>query len=135
MKKSNAHAVLNQLLIHALVLICVGGTVGLSRVYLRHRIAVTANATKGFEYEFAQVERDLAEVNTQIARERSPAALEHKNAQFRLLLAQPTEAQILRIDESPEDRLAAKRNIQRFATEAAGGSAAVRFQVVDLGRP
>lgn len=133
MKKTNAHAILNQLLFHATFFMCLVGVVGFGVVMLRHHIAVTANSTKQLEYELVQVKRDLAEVAADIARDGDPAVLKAKNIELGLGLQPPAERFVVRIDESPEERLAAKRNIQRFATEAAAGVVAVRFQVVDRG--
>lgn len=129
MKPSSPHAFINQLLAYTIMMICVTGTVGLGTVWLRHQISETANATKGMERDIAAIERQIAESGARLAAEQSPEMLELKNEVMALGLVPPQDIQIVRIDESPEERLAAKRNIEIFAEEAAGGTVAVRFSL------
>lgn len=118
MKPSDRHAFINQLLVYTLVMICFSGTVGLSTVWLRHQISIAANQTKQFDGKITEIERRLAEITARIASEQSIARLEHKNAAFHLGLVAARESQIVRVTESPEERLAARRNIEIFADEA-----------------
>ena len=129
MKPSSAHAFISQLLVYTIMMICVTGSVGMGTVWLRHQISKTANATKDMERQIAAIERQIAESTARLAAAQSPEMLELKNRSLGLGLVPPQDLQIVRIDESPEDRLSAKRNIEIFAEEAAAGSVAVRFSL------
>lgn len=133
MNKSDTHAFVNQLLVYTLVMICLSGSVGLSTVWLRHQISVTANTTKQLEQRLSETERRLAETNTSIAAEQSPDILERRNAELALGLARPREAQVVRVSESVEALLAARRNARVFADEAAT-VAPIRFAVGGFNR-
>lgn len=128
MKSSSAHAFVNQMLVYTLVMVSFSASAGLGTVWLRHQISETANATRRFELQLAAVERRLAETTTSLAGEQSPDRLEAKNRDLQLGLVRPEDGQIVRVEESPEDRLAARRNIDLFAGEAAAG-ATVRFSL------
>ena len=68
-----------------------------------------------------------------IAAEQSPNALEQKNTVMRLGLVRTREAQMVRISESPEQRLASRRNIEIF-TEDSVRLAPVNFRVAAASR-
>lgn len=114
MKKSDTHAFINQLLVYTLVMICFSGSVGLGTVWLRHQISVAANQTKQFNGQIVEIDRRLAEVSSRIASEQDISELQRKNLTFALGLVSPQEAQIVRITESPEERLAIRRNRETF---------------------
>jgi hypothetical protein len=122
MKSSGSHAFINQLLLCTLVMIGLSGSVGLGTVWLRHQISLAANQTKGLELETRQLERRVAEFRALIAAEQSPERLDHKNVAMNLHLAPPREAQLVRITESPEQLLLARRNVEIFADESARGA-------------
>ena len=120
MNKNDRHAFVSQLLVYTLVMICFTGSIGLGTVWLRNQIAQTANSIKTLETRTAEVERHLAETTTLIAAEQSPDVLIRRNTEWRLGLAAPDfRTQIVRINENPEERLAAKRNREIFATDPA----------------
>jgi hypothetical protein len=127
MKPASTHAFVNQLIVYSIFMICIIGSVGVSIVYMRHQISETANATKVMEREIAAIERKMAESTAVLAAAQSPEALERKNATMALGLVPPTDLQLVRIEESPEDRLAAKRNFEIFTNEATSGNVSVRF--------
>ena len=114
MKKSDNQAFIYQLLVYTLVMICFSGSVGLGTVWLRHQISVSANQTKLFNSQLVEIERRLAEVTARIAIEQDISELQRKNQTFALGLVSPQEAQIVRITESPEERLAIRRNRESF---------------------
>ena len=114
MKKSDNQAFINQLLVYTLVMICFSGSVGLGTVWLRHQISVSANQTKLFNSQLVEIERRLAEVTARIAIEQDISELQRKNQTFALGRVSPQEAQIVRITESPEERLAIRRNRESF---------------------
>ncbi len=118
MNKSDTHAFVNQLLVYTLVMICFTGSVGLSTVWLRHRISLTANAVRQIEASLTETERRFAETKALIAAEESMEALEQKNLAMHLGLVRTREAQMVRITESPEQRLAARRNLEIFTAES-----------------
>lgn len=125
MKSSGKHAFVNQLFVYMLVGFCLTGSAGLGTVWLRHQISITANHTRRLEVRLAEAERRLAEVVTNVAAEQSPDALERRNREMQLGLVMPREPQVVRVAESPERRLAAKRNADIFTDETA--VAPVRF--------
>lgn len=129
MNKSNTHAFINQMLVYTLVMICFSGSVGLGTVWLRHQISVSANQTRQFDLQIAQIERRLAEITARIASEQSVSELQHKNQALALGLVSPQESQIVRVTESPEERLAARRNVEIFALEELR-TTPVRFRLV-----
>ncbi len=96
---------------------------------MRHQISETANATKLMERSIAAIERQMAESTARLASAQSPEALERKNVAMGLGLVPPNDLQIVRVEESPEARLAAKRNIEIFTNEATTGNVSVRFSV------
>jgi hypothetical protein len=116
MNKTDSHAFVNQLLVYTLVMICFTGSIGLGTVWLRNQLAQTANNIKFLDARTAEVERHLSETTTLIASEQSPDELIRRNAQWHLGLAAPDfRTQIIRINENPEERLAAKRNRDIFS--------------------
>lgn len=129
MNKSDSHAFINQMLVYTLVMICFSGSVGLGTVWLRHQISVSANQTRQFDLQIAQIERRLAEITARIATEQSVSELQQKNQTFALGLVSPQESQIVRVTESPEERLAARRNVEIFALEDLR-TTPVRFRLV-----
>lgn len=127
MQKNDRHAFVNQLLVYTLVMICFSGSIGIGIVWLRNQMAQTANSIKGYEARTTEVERRLAETSALIAEEQSPDSLIRRNTEWRLGLAAPDfRTQIVRINENPEERLAAKRNREIFAPES-GGVQPVKF--------
>jgi hypothetical protein len=118
MNKTGSHAFVNQLLVYTLVTICLSGSIGLASVWMQQQIATASNSIKQLETRSAELERRRGEVNADIASEQSPGKLEQRNKAWKLGLVQPSEQQIERIHESPERRLARKRNDERFAGES-----------------
>jgi cell division protein FtsL len=118
MNKTGTHAFVNQLLVYTLVTICLSGSVGLASVWMQQQIASTSNSIKQLETRAAELERRRGEVNAEIAAEQSPVRLDQRNKAWALGLVQPSEQQIERISESPERRLARKRNDERFASQS-----------------
>jgi hypothetical protein len=118
MNKNNSHAFVNQLLIYTLVMICFSGSIGLGTVWLRHQISVTANTARVLESRIAEIERHIAETNTQIAGEQSPDVLARRNREWALGLVPPQNTQVVRVTGSPEQRLAAKNNADVFSSES-----------------
>ncbi|GAB5561047.1 MAG: hypothetical protein SynsKO_26940 [Synoicihabitans sp.] len=130
MKKS-ASAFVSEFMVYLLVLTGFNGSVWLGTVWMRHQITQTASITKQAESDLAAVERSLAEITALLAREQSPQSLDAKNEQMQLGLVRPAENNIVRVEQSPEERLAAKRNFEIFTQETLSGDAAVRFTLHD----
>lgn len=133
MKKNSSQAFVNQLLVYTLVMICFSGSIGLGTVWLRHQISLTANNTKQLEQRIIESERHLAELNTQITAEQSIDVLARRNSEWKLGLVLPKEPQVVRVSESPERLLAARKNAEVFSPEAvvSGTVVPVRFRVVN----
>ena len=79
MHATSRHAFINQLLVYTLVMICFSGSIGLSTVWLRHQISLTANATKVLAARIAEVERRIDETTTVIETEQDPSILQDRN--------------------------------------------------------
>ncbi len=115
MKKSNTKAFVSQMLVYSLLLIGLAGAGGVTAVWQRQAIAATANRIKQVEQQIAEIDRRQAEVTAAVAAEQTLDALNRRNQQWGLGLAQAQERQIVRVDELPERRLAAKRNAEILA--------------------
>ena len=129
-----SHAFVNQLLVYSLVLLSFGGSLGLGTVWLRHRIAVTANSIKAHEQQLTEAGRRSAELRASIATEQRPEILEQRNLAWNLGLVRPAEPQVVRVDDDVQLRLIANRNRELLArdaafTEAADEPFAVRIQL------
>ncbi len=132
MHTSSAHAFINKLLLYVLLTIGVNGSVGLATVWMNHQISASAAETKQAENRIAALERRIDETNAHLAAELSPQVLEAKNVAMKLGLERPREEHIVRVNESPEERLAAKRNLEIFARDvSAPGTELVRFTLAD----
>lgn len=97
-----------------LLLLVFSGSLGLGAVWVRQEISGTANRSHAIENKIADVERRLDEVNANVASALNVSALLQQNQVMRLGLTLPREAQIVRVDESPVDRLATKNNRDNF---------------------
>ena len=96
---------MNQFVIYTLLTICFTGSIGLGTVWMRHQISITANANKVLEARLAELKRHLAETNTAIEIQQSPAVLRQRNASMNLGLILP---EVQSVTESPTLRLVAK---------------------------
>lgn len=131
MKPPPAHAHVNQLIALTLLLLVFSGSLGLGAVWVRQEISQTANHSRALVAKITEVERRLDEVNAEVAAAVNPDALLAQNQAMRLGLATPREIQVVRIAESPELRLAAKRNREIFnLAPASAGDSAPLFRVV-----
>jgi hypothetical protein len=99
------HAFVNQFVIYTLLTICFTGSIGLGTVWMRHQISITANANKVLEARLAELKRHLAETNTAIEIQQSPAVLRQRNVSMNLGLILP---EVQSVTESPTLRLVAK---------------------------
>jgi len=132
MKISRTHpAFISQILVWSLVLVGIAGSSGVAVIWQRQLIAQTANRIKILETALAEVELHQTELYNEIAAKQSLDALLGLNASFRLSLAPIVEQQLVRVNVSPEQRLAIKRNTGTFAaatprrallTDGSGGS-------------
>lgn len=115
MKKPDTKAFVSQMLVYSLLLIGLAGAGGMTAVWQRQAIAATANRIKQVEQQVADADRRQAEVTASVAAGQTLDALNRRNQQWALGLAQVRETQIVRVDGSPERRLAAKRNAEILA--------------------
>lgn len=139
MKPPPPHAFVNQLIALTLVLLVFSGSLGLGAVWMRQEISGAANRSRSLEGQIADVERRLDEVNSRVAAAVNPPALLRQNDVMRLGLVSPRELQVVRVNEVPELRLAAKRNRDvfdvvnaGFAPSAAGPAPAFRIIAASL---
>lgn len=127
MRPPPPNALVNKIVALTLCLLVFSGTLGLGAVWVRQEIYSTANRSRSVELQLADVERHLDEVNAEVAAALNPSALLRQNEAMRLGLVAPREVQVVRVDESPELRLAAKRNREAFALTA--GESPLTFRV------
>jgi cell division protein FtsB len=131
MKPPPAQAHVNRLIALSLLLLVFSGTLGLGAVWVRQEISQTANRSRALVGKISEIERRIDEVNAEIAAAVNPDALLKQNQAMRLGLASPREIQVVRIDGSPELRLAAKRNREIFSLASApDGDSAPVFRIV-----
>jgi hypothetical protein len=130
MRPPPTHDLVNKLVALTLALLVFAGTLGLGAVYVRQEIFATANRSRATVQRLADVTRRLDDVNAQVAAALNPDSLLRQNGQLRLGLVVPRELQVVRIEESPELRLAAKRNREAFGLAATENPSAVSFRVV-----
>lgn len=133
MKPPPASNLVNRVILLTLMLLVFTGTLGLGAVWMRQEISQTANRSRALEDRITDVSRRLDEVNADVASAVNPDALIRQNGAMRLALAAPRELQVVRVPESAELRLAAKRNREVFRVETASFASATRptdFRVV-----
>lgn len=131
MKPPPTHAHVNRLIALTLLLLVFSGSLGLAAVWVRQEISQTANRSRALVAKVTDVERRLDEINAEVAAAVNPDALLKQNQAMRLGLATPREIQVVRIAESPELRLAAKRNQEIFnLSSAPAGDNAPTFRLV-----
>jgi hypothetical protein len=123
MKKAPSQSALwNRLLIATVLLLLFAGTIGLATVWLRHQVSEVAAANQKAQIRISELDRRIAEVNSQVAAGLSPDVLLRQNTRLRLGLAAPRDNQIVRVDEEVEIRLAAKRNAELYTTSVVPAS-------------
>ncbi len=123
MKPPPANIHINRLIALSLLLLLFSGSLGLGAVWVRQEISQTANRSRSLVVKIADVERRLDDVNTAIAVAVSPNALDRQNEAMRLGLAFPKEAQVVRLEGSPELHLLERLNRDNFSRAAAEASA------------
>jgi hypothetical protein len=114
MKAFTSQGFINQLLVYSLVMICFSGSIGLGTVWMRHQISLTANATKQLDARISAIERHLTEATAAAETERDTNVLLRRNAEWKLGLIPPSQAQIVYVTQDPVRMLAAKRNRTLF---------------------
>ena len=130
MKPPPAHAHVNRLIALTLLLLVFSGSLGLGAVWVRQEISQTANRSRALVAKINDVERRLDEVSAEIAAAVNPDSLLRQNEAMRLSLATPLEPQVVRVAESPELRLAAKRNREIFNLASSPSGDQPSFRVV-----
>ena len=114
MKPPPAHAFVNRLIALTLLLLVFSGSLGLGAVWMRQEISQAANRGRVLDLKLADVARRLDEVNAEVAVAVNPDVLLQQNQAMRLGLVSPREVQVTHVSESPELRLASKRNREVF---------------------
>jgi len=122
MKPTLAPTQVNRLIAMVLFLLIFAGSLGLGAVWMRGEISRTANFSRALQGRINDVERRLDEVNAQVASAVNPDALLRQGEFMNLALVSPREIQVVRVPESPELRLAAKRNRDIFSLSTASAT-------------
>lgn len=134
MKPPPAHTLVNRIILFTLALLVFSGSLGLGAVWMRQEISQAANQSRALHVKIEDIERRLDEVNAQVAAAVNPDTLLRQNESMRLALVAPRETQVVRVGESAELRLAAKRNREVFSVATAsfepGATRAPTFQFV-----
>lgn len=118
MRPTSQHAFVNQFLVYTLLAMGLSGTIGLSTVWMRHQISLTANANRALDARIVEVQRHIAEATTAIEGEQDTATLLQRNSQWRLGLVPPSQAQVVHITEDAVNHLAVKRDRGLFGDTA-----------------
>lgn len=114
MKPNGTHAFVNQLMVCLLVSFCLGGSIGLGTVLLRHQISLTAKKNHQLAADIALVERRIFEVSTLIESGQVPETLRKRNTELLLGLMPLSERQVVRVSEDPGLRLARRQHRELF---------------------
>lgn len=123
-------ALVNRVFLLTLALLVFAGSLGLAAVWMRQEIFRTAARNRALEVRLADVERQLAGVDAEVAAVLNPAVLARQNEAMRLGLGVPREDLVARVAGSPVLRLAAKRNREILTVAPAAGAApSFRFQL------
>lgn len=123
----------NRVFLLTLALLVFAGSLGLAAVWMRQEIFQTAARNRAVEVRLADVERQLAGIDAEVAAALNPAALTRQNEAMRLGLTVPREERVARVSEPVMRRLAAKRHREVFAVVPAatppGVARPFRFQL------
>jgi outer membrane murein-binding lipoprotein Lpp len=119
MKPPPASTLVNRIILFLLALLVFSGSLGLGAVWMRQEISQAANQSRALHVKIEDIERRLDEVNAQVAAAVNPDTLLRQNETMRLALVAPRETQVVRVGESAELRLAAKRNREVFSVATA----------------
>jgi hypothetical protein len=119
MKPPPAPGLINRVIALTLLLLIFSGSLGLGAVWARQGLSQVANRNRILVGKLTDIDRRLDEVNAQVATAVNPDTLLRQNQVMRLTLASPREVQVVRVAESPELRLAQKRNSEIFNLTAA----------------
>ncbi len=134
MRPPPSPTLVNRLIALTLCLLVFAGTLGLGAVWVRQEIFSTANRSRQLQVKLADFNRQLDEVDAEVAAALNPDALLRQNEAMHLGLVSPRELQVVRVEESPELRLAAKRNREVFSVAPASltstNGAPLNFRVV-----
>lgn len=112
--KQNSQAFVNQIVVCLLVTICLGGSVGLGTVYMRHQISSTANVNRQLSAEIAELRRLISEKTAVIESEQHPELLRGLNNRMRLGLVPMNEVPLYNVTEDPVRRMAERANAGVF---------------------
>ncbi len=112
--KTDSAAFVNQLLACLLVTICVGGSIGLGTVWMRHQISVTAKANRDLTAAIARVERLIDEKKTILETEQAPDKLRGLNLALRLGLVPMNQIPVEHVTENVVERMARRSNRSPF---------------------
>ena len=119
MKTATSAAFVNQLLACLLVTICVGGSIGLATVWMRHQISVTAKANRDLTAAIARLERLIDEKKTILGDEQAAEKLRGLNAARQLGLVPMSEIPVEHVTENVVERMARRSNRGLFTDAAA----------------
>ncbi len=132
MKPPPPTALANRVVMLALGFLLFTGSLGLATVWGRQEIATAAQHNRALERELDDVNRQLDEVNAEVAAAAAVAELLRQNEAMRLGLALPKQTQVVRVTEAAEARLIAKRSREALFNSESSDRApgAIAFRIV-----
>ena len=117
-----------QMLVYPLLAIGFTGSIGVAAVWMRHQIAVTADANRVLETKLTEVGRLSQQTATWIAEEEDQTELLRKNVAMRLGMMPPQADQVERITVDPVKYLAHQSERGLFREEIESVSFRVALQ-------
>ncbi len=121
--RRNSQAFVNQLLVCLLVTMTFGGTIGLSTVWMRHQISLTAKANRAIAAEINEVNRKSDALEALIRTEQRPELLRQLNRSMGLGLVLMNEVPIEHVTENVNQQMVERANRWSFPPGAREGGA------------
>ncbi|MDP3073753.1 MAG: hypothetical protein Q8N18_25945 [Opitutaceae bacterium] len=124
--KLNSRAFVNQIVVCLLVTIVIGGSAGLTLVWVRHQNSSLAKTNSELAARIVAVERRNDEMAGFIQSEMRPDLLRKLNHEMRLGLVPMNEVPIIHVTENVAERMADRAN-RGFLPQEPAGPVRVKF--------
>lgn len=117
MKRNDASAFINQVLVYTLMMLVFTGSIGLGTVWLRHEISLVANRNQRLQSRLAEVQRHIDDTTAEIAAAQSTENLIRLNSRWHLGLVQPQPGQSEFVPGDVAEWFAARGNRDAFTVD------------------
>ncbi len=121
-KSRTANRILNQIILHSVVMLALVGGLGLITVWLRHQTSITANHLQSIEQKIVEERRVHAQLDVELAVAMSTDKLLELNREHGLNLQEPAFTKIVHVEENVEKRLYEKSANALFTASALSGN-------------